>query len=89
VLRDPTKTLRDHAYHCYPRGARIGRAIRSERYRLVEWKKPGESPETAEIELYDYETDPHETKNQAATQPEVVKQLRAILGGHPEAVTPL
>lgn len=85
VLRDPSARVRDHAFHAYPK-AKIGRAIRTERYRLVEWKKPGAPAETAELELYDYEADPLETKNLAAEQPDVVKQLRAILAKHPEAV---
>jgi iduronate 2-sulfatase len=88
VLRDPAARVRDHAYHCYPRGERMGRAIRTERYRLVEWKKPGAPADTAELELYDYQTDPLETKNLATTQPEVAAQLRAILARHPEAVAP-
>ncbi|PAW84903.1 MAG: iduronate-2-sulfatase [Pedosphaera sp. Tous-C6FEB] len=88
VLRDPSVRVRDHATHCYPRGERMGRAIRTERYRLVEWKKPGAPGDTAEFELYDYETDPRETKNLASAQPVVVAQLRAILARHPEAVPP-
>lgn len=87
VLRDPTKTIRDHAYHAYPRGERMGRAIRTERYRLVEWKKPGAAADTAEFELYDYRDDPAEKRNHAATQPAVVAELRKILARHPEAVT--
>jgi iduronate 2-sulfatase len=88
VLRDPSVRVRDHAYHAYPRGERMGRGIRTERYRLVEWKKPGAPAATAEFELYDYQTDPLETKNLAATQSEVVAQLRAILSRHPEALAP-
>ncbi|HVW36533.1 MAG TPA: sulfatase, partial [Pirellulales bacterium] len=87
VLREPEKTIRDHAYHCYPRGERMGRAIRTARYRLVEWKQPGAPADSAELELYDYQTDPGETKNLASTRPEVVAELRAILARHPEAVT--
>lgn len=86
VLRDPSKRIRDHAYHAYPRGERMGRAIRTERYRLVEWKKPGASADTAEFELYDYETDPLETKNLATSQPAIVAQLRSILARQPEAI---
>lgn len=85
VLKDPSVRVRDHAYHAYPK-AKMGRAIRTERYRLVEWKKPGAPAASAELELYDYETDPLETKNLAAEQPDVVKQLRAIMAKHPEAV---
>jgi iduronate 2-sulfatase len=84
VLKDPAARVRDHAYHCFPK-QKMGRAIRTERHRLVEWKKPGARPENAEIELYDYVADPRETKNLAAEQPEAVKQLRAILNKHPEA----
>lgn len=89
VLRDPSARVRDHATHCYPRGERIGRAIRTERHRLVEWKKPGAPGNTAEFELYDYQADPLETKNLAASQPETLAQLHAILARHPEARPPL
>ena len=86
VLKEPSASVRDHAIHVYPRGeGRIGRAVRTQRHRLVEWKKPGAAPETAILELYDYEADPAETKNLAAEQPEVVAQLRALLAQHPEA----
>lgn len=85
VLRDPNRSTKDFVYHAYPRGARIGRAVRTTRYRLVEWKVPGASPESADIELYDYENDPMETKNLAAEQVEVVSQLRSLLAGLPEA----
>jgi iduronate 2-sulfatase len=91
VLRDPAVRVRDHAYHAFPRQRAgeqvIGRAIRTERYRLVEWKKPGAPADTADLELYDYVADPLETKNLAATQPKVVAELRAILARHPEAKT--
>ncbi len=90
TLRDATQPTKDHVMHVYPRNAPgtgpvIGRAIRTERYRLVEWKKIGAPADSAEIELYDYEADPLETENYAAQQPDVVKELRAILARHPEA----
>ena len=84
VLRDPDSRIRDHAFHVFPK-EKLGRAIRTARYRLVEWKKPRAKPELAEIELYDYQLDPDETKNVANEQPEVVAQLRAILATYPEA----
>ena len=88
VLRDATASVKDHILHVYPRGARLGRAIRTATHRLVEWKVPGASPDTAEWELYDYVNDPLETKNLAATQPETVAKLRALLATHPEAKPP-
>ena len=63
----------------------IGRAIRTDRYRMVEWKQPGAPPNTADIELYDYRQDPEETRNVAAVEPEMVAALRLVLARHPEA----
>jgi iduronate 2-sulfatase len=86
VLKNPAASVRDHAIHVYPRGGGlIGRAIRTQRHRLVEWKKPGEAPGTAVLELYDYEADPEEKKNLATEQPLVVTVLRKLLDTHPEA----
>ena len=51
----------------------------------MEWKKPGAAPETAVLELYDYEADPAESKNLAAEQPAIVTILRQFLSQHPEA----
>lgn len=77
-------------FHAYPRnpkekGELLGRAVRTERYRLVEWKRIGAPADTAELELYDYKTDPDETRNLATEQPKVVARLRALLAKQPEA----
>ena len=85
VLKDPAARVRDHAFHAYPK-RKMGRAIRTERFRLVEWKQPGAPRKSAEIELYDYREDPLETKNLAMENPAEVKRLRAILDRYPEAV---
>ena len=90
VLADPTTTVKDHAYHAYPRGQSgdmrmIGRAIRTARYRMVEWKVPGAPTATAEYELYDYNEDPLETLNIAATHSAVLAELKSILATLPEA----
>ncbi len=86
VLRDPSVRVRDHAYHVFPRGRRVGRAIRTDRYRLIEWKIPNEPQETAIYELYDYQTDPLEGRNLAADHPDIVAEIRKILDRHPEAL---
>lgn len=90
TLRDASQPTKDHVIHVYPRnkpgtGPVIGRAIRTARYRLVEWKKIGEPADSADIELYDYKADPLETENLATKQPAVVKELQALLAKHPEA----
>jgi arylsulfatase A-like enzyme len=88
VLRDPSARVRDHAYHVFPK-AKLGRAIRTERYRLVEWRNVGESPGSADLELYDYETDPNETNNLASGEPsQIIVELRAILAKYPQPIDP-
>ena len=80
VIKMPSKRIRNHAFHAYPR-AKMGRAIRTEKFRMVEWKKKG-TP--TEYELYDYSDDPYETKNIAAEKPTELKKLQAILAKYPE-----
>jgi iduronate 2-sulfatase len=85
VLKNPSSETKDSIFHVYPRGNRIGRAVRTSRYRLVEWKRPGAPADRAVLELYDYETDPGEHKNLASELPEVIADLREILADQPEA----
>ena len=85
ALRDPAAATKEAVLHVYPRGQMIGRAVRTARHRLVEWKKPGAAAESAVLELYDYEADPAETRNLAAEQPSIVARLRGILAQQPEA----
>lgn len=85
VVKDPAARVSDHVYLCYKKGNKVGRVIRTARYRLVEWKVPGASADTASLELYDYQIDPHEKENLASKEEEKVKRLRAILDRYPEA----
>lgn len=85
TLRNVRKSVKDHIFHAFPRGERIGRAVRNERYRLVEWKVPGAPADAAEYELFDYKTDPEETRNLATSQPKMVARMSALLGELPEA----
>lgn len=86
VLHDPAIRIRDHAFHAYPKGKNLGRSIRTERYRMVEWKPIGGNANQAEYELYDYQSDPDETRNLADELPEVLKRHKSILATHPEAI---
>lgn len=83
VLRDTDARVRGHAYHAYPR-KRLGRAIRTERYRMVQWRNRGESTESSDYELYDYQHDQVERHNIAAEHPELIAELSAILAAYPE-----
>lgn len=83
VLKNPAVRVRDHAYHAFPK-AKLGRAIRTGRYRLVEWR--GNDNKAPEYELYDFQTDPHESQNKAGSEPAVVARLNAILAKYPDPI---
>ncbi|MDA7520565.1 sulfatase [bacterium] len=87
VLKNPNARVRDHAFHAYPRGKKLGRAIRTQRYRLVEWKNHSDSNAGVDYELYDYKADPWETQNQYADRPKIAKRLKTILSKHPSPKT--
>ena len=85
LLHDPKRAWKSAAYSQWPKAIPnagkngMGHSVRTARYRLTEWTVPG--TDYSEIELYDYETDPRETKN-IARDPEqagVVKELRTLL----------
>tara|TARA_B110000495_G_scaffold136728_1_gene119842 strand:- start:2866 stop:4422 length:1557 start_codon:yes stop_codon:yes gene_type:complete len=86
VLSDPDQRVRDHAYHAYPK-RKLGRAIRTERYRMVEWAKHNGTGGTIDYELYDYQNDPLEKENLAGKRPEVLRELKLILANYPPPVT--
>jgi iduronate 2-sulfatase len=95
VLRDPAARAKDHVYHAFPRSRPdkkeewIGRAIRTERYRLVEWQPFGSAGEKSDVELYDYDADPNESANLASERPEIVAQLRSMLAKYPVPASPV
>lgn len=86
VLRNPEIRIRDHAYHAYPK-QKLGRAIRTERYRLVEWKNHHAPDGPVDYELYDYQEDPLERENLARRQPQLVTELSAKLAAYPPPVS--
>jgi arylsulfatase A-like enzyme len=73
ILKDPSKTVKPFSLSQFPRWDKyMGYALRTPRYRLVVWMKKEIvnrdhfDPDLIEsIELYDYQTDPLETINQA------------------------
>lgn len=54
----------------------MGYTMRTDRYRLVLWRDHrNQKAEPVYVELFDHQTDPHETKNIAGEHPELVKRL--------------
>ncbi|MGV3659288.1 MAG: sulfatase-like hydrolase/transferase [Prosthecobacter sp.] len=85
LFDSPTTMHRDHVTHVFPRREILGRSVRDDRYRLVEWNKVGAAAEAAVFELYDYQSDPDERANLAAAQPDVVAKLKTLLAQQPAA----
>jgi len=79
LLDDPNIPWKKSAISEYPKGGRRGTAMRTDRYRYVEWyDKAGK---LADRELYDHQTDPQENQN-IAGKPEnaaLIERLAAEL----------
>lgn len=72
VLDDPSHRAKDVAFTQVDRKGEPGRSVRDERWRYTEWAN-------GQAELHDYETDPDETRNHLAEQPDVARRLAARL----------
>ena len=93
LVNDPNQAWKSAVFHVYPRsipshGAALGRAIRTDTHRLVEWKAKKDG--FAEYELYDLVADPQENENIAAdaAQAKVLAELKERLSGGPAAARP-
>ncbi len=64
MLRDPTVAGKDYVYTVVSRGKKVGKAVRTNRWRYTRW------PDDSE-ELYDLENDPVEHHNLAASDDRV------------------
>ncbi len=81
LLENPRCDWKTAAFSIYPKdipgaGKGFGRAMRTDRYRLVEWSASGS--EKRSYELYDHATDPQENVN-AANLPENKEMLHGLL----------
>lgn len=84
VLKNPQVRLDNYAYHCFSKGGYMGRAVRTTRYRLVQWIRLNDEDPESIYELYDYHDDPRELTNIASQFPDIVKAHQAILDLHPK-----
>lgn len=80
LLKNPARPWKKAAFSQYPRnisrqGAGMGYAMRTERYRFVEWRVPGK--DFREYELYDHQADPGEDVN-LARRPESAALVRKL-----------
>lgn len=79
LLRDPDAPWEGIAISEYPRDGYLGTAMRTDRWRYVEWRD--RTGALVARELYDYQTDPDETRNHAEEPAlrEVIETLSARL----------
>jgi len=76
LLDDPDLDWKKAAFSYYPRGDKLGYAIKTDRYRFVEWKIKA-TGQADSYELYDHQKDPRENVN-LANKPE----YKAIVEDH-------
>lgn len=74
VLDDPAAVVNDAAFSWYPKAGWLGVAMRTDKWRFVEWTKPGEQPAR---ELYNMVNDPQCDLN-VADKPEHEKMLQTL-----------
>jgi arylsulfatase A-like enzyme len=93
LLNDPKRPWDKVAFSEYPKGGNQGIAMRTDRYRYVEWRN--KQGELVARELYDHQTDPQENENVAgvAAHAPVLERLaerlhRARISGLSTVPTP-
>lgn len=74
VLEDPSATMNNAAFSWYPKDGWLGVAMRTDKWRYVEWTKSGEP---VQRELYDMLQDNQNDQNLAA-QPEQEKVIQSL-----------
>ncbi len=82
-LNDPAAASTKPAHSFWNDGQRT---VRTDRWRLI--VQPTDTADAPQLELFDYQSDPAETKNHAAAHPEVVQELLAKLKLVPDPTKP-
>lgn len=74
LIDNPKADTKDRSHSWYPKGGYRGIAMRTDRWRFVEWRKAG-VPNV--YELYDHRSDPQENEN-LAVRPEYAETVREL-----------
>lgn len=74
LIDNPDADTKDSSHSWYPKGGYRGIAMRTDRWRFVEWRKAG-APNV--YELYDHRSDPQENEN-LAVKPEYAETVRQL-----------
>ena len=74
MLENPAATVNDAAFSWYPKAGYLGVAMRTDKWRYVEWTKPG--AETRR-ELFNMVNDPQNNQN-VADKPEHAQVIEAL-----------
>ncbi|CAA6678858.1 MULTISPECIES: sulfatase [unclassified Lentimonas] len=83
TITDQDQKVRSIALSQFPRGSKMGYALRSERFRFVAWYETGKNSGAQKgdtitaTELYDYQVDPLETRN-LVNDPQYAKVVAAM-----------
>ncbi len=73
ALADPAAAGKEAAYGFWARGR--AHSIRTDTHRLTEWRDADDPAKILQVELYDHESDPNETRNVADQHPRLVAEL--------------
>ncbi len=80
ALNDPASPGKEAAIGFWADGR--AHSILTPRYRLTQWTERSNPSQIAQVELYDHQVDPDETRNIAADEPEMARRLGAELQRH-------
>ncbi|MBE0542091.1 MAG: sulfatase [Verrucomicrobia bacterium] len=81
-LKDPAAPTTKSAHSFWTGGQRT---VRTDRWRLI--VQPGKEGNAPRVELFDYQSDPDETRNHAGKEPETVRELLTRLDSVPLPVS--
>jgi arylsulfatase A-like enzyme len=74
LIGDPEGDTKSASHSWYPKGGYQGIAMRTDRWRFVEWRKAGQP---SVYELYDHRSDPQENQNLAG-RPEYAQTIKEL-----------